>query len=90
VQRFQVTHPFHPWLGRQFELVAYKSAWGEHRVYFYNEEQQLIALPASWTDVVAADPFISVAQGRALFRADDLLELAGLVGRLSRKEDKDV
>jgi hypothetical protein len=90
VQRFQVTHPFHPWLGRQFELVAYKSAWGEDRVYFYNEEQQLIALPASWTDVVAADAFISVAQGRALFRADDLLELAGLLGRLSRKEGKDV
>jgi hypothetical protein len=40
--------------------------------------------------MVAADPFISVAQGRALFRADDLLELAGLLGRLSRKEGKDV
>jgi hypothetical protein len=56
--------------------VAYKSAWGEDRVYFYNEEQQLLALPASWTDVIATDPFVSMAGGRALFRADDLLELA--------------
>ena len=89
-RRLQVTHPFHPWHGRQFELVTYKSAWGEDRVYFYNEQQQLIALPASWTDVIPADPFISVAGGRALFRADDLLELAGLLRLLSEKDGKDV
>ncbi|MFL6446275.1 MAG: DUF5372 family protein [Bryobacteraceae bacterium] len=86
----QVTHPFHPWHGRPFELVAYKSAWGEDRVYFYNEQQQLIALPASWTDVIPGDPFISVAGGRALFRADDLLELAGLLRHLSAKDGRDV
>jgi Family of unknown function (DUF5372) len=39
----------------------------------------------SWTDVVAADPFVSMGEGRALFRADDLFELAGLVRRLSSK-----
>ena len=89
-QRYQVTHRFHPWHGRQFELAVYKTAWGEDRVYFYNEEQQLIALPASWTNVVAADPFVSVAEGRALFRADDLLELAGLLARLSMKDGMDV
>src|SRR5262249_50515312 len=82
-QTFRVIHPFHPWRGQRFELVAYKSAWGEDRVYFHNEEQQLIALPASWTDVVAADPFVSTAEGRALFRTNDLFELAGLVRRLS-------
>jgi hypothetical protein len=60
---FQVTHPFHPWHRRQFELIAYKTAWGEDRVYFYNEEQQLIALPASWTDVVPANPFLAIARG---------------------------
>jgi hypothetical protein len=68
-----------------FELVAYKSAWGEDRVYFYYEEQQLIELPASWTDVVATDPSVSIAAGRALFRANDLLELVGLVRRLASK-----
>jgi hypothetical protein len=82
VRTFQITHPFHPWQGRRFELVAYKSAWGEDRVYFYSEEQHLIALPASWTDVIADDPFVSIAAGRALFRAEDLSELAELVRRL--------
>ena len=89
-QTFRVIHPFHPWRGRQFELVAYKSAWGEDRVYLHNEEQQLIALPASWTDVVAVDPFVATAEGRALFRANDLFELAGLVRRLLSRGGGDV
>jgi hypothetical protein len=80
---FRVTHPFHPCHGREFELIAYKNAWGEDRVYFYNEHQQLTGLSASWTDVIAVDPFVVVSAGRALFRADDLLELAELIGRLS-------
>jgi len=82
-QTFRVTHPFHPWCGRAFQLVAYKNAWGEDRVYFYNNEERLVALPAAWTDVIAPDPSVLVASGRALFRAADLLELAALVHRLS-------
>jgi hypothetical protein len=78
----RITHPFHPWHDRQFELVAYKSAWGENRVYFYNEEQQLTTVPARWTDVVATDPFVAVSAGRAVFRSEDLLELSALVRRL--------
>jgi hypothetical protein len=89
-QTFRVTHPFHPWHARQFELVAYKNAWGEDRVYFYNEHQQLIGLPTSWTDVIAADPFVVVSAGRALFRAEDLLELVRLIGRLSSRGGTDV
>jgi hypothetical protein len=89
-QSFRVTHPFHPWHGRQFELVVYKNAWGEDRVYFYNEQQQLTALPASWTDAIAEDPFVVVSAGRALFRTDDLLELVGLIGRLSCRGGTDV
>jgi hypothetical protein len=77
--------PFHPWGGYKFELVAYKSAWGEDRVYFHDERHQLTALPASWTDVVSADPLVSMAAGRTLFRANDLLDLVALVRSLSTK-----
>jgi len=59
-------------------------------VYFHNEQQQLIALPASWTDMFAVDPFVSIAGDRALFRADDLLDLARLVRCLSSRGDNDV
>jgi len=50
----------------------------------------LIALPASWTDVITVDPFVAVAEGRSLFRAEDLLDLAELVGRLRSKESGNV
>lgn len=89
-QTFRITHPFHPWRGRPFELVAYKNAWGEDRVYFYDDEQRLVALPVAWTDVIAADPFVLVASGRALFQAADLLELVRLIQFLSCKGSDDV
>jgi hypothetical protein len=71
-------------------MVAYKNAWGEDRVYFYNEDQQLTAIPAGWTDVVAADPFVTVAAGRAPFRANDLLEMARLIHSISEKSGDNV
>jgi len=78
----RVTHPFHPQSGREFEFVKRRRSWGEDRVFFYGPDGELAWLPAAWTDVVAEDPFVVVAAGRAPFRAADLLELAALVGRL--------
>src|ERR1039458_6520201 len=32
--KFQVTHPFHPLFGRQFEEEGRTSRWGEERLWF--------------------------------------------------------
>lgn len=74
-----MTHPFHPLFGSQFELVSYRQAWGEHRVYFYDAQGHLRALAATWTDAVAQNPFVVVAGGRSYFRVEDLARLAELV-----------
>ena len=66
-------------MGRQYELVAYRKCWGEHRVYFHDENGALVLLPAGWTDAVGCDPFVELAGGRAHFRPDDLLRLADLI-----------
>jgi hypothetical protein len=42
--------------------------------------------PPQWSDVVAVDPEIAMGRHRALFRVVDLLELAGLVDRLSKRD----
>jgi hypothetical protein len=68
----------------EFELVTYLHSWGEHRVYFHREGEQLVSVRAGWADVVAVDPVVQLAAGRALFRATDLLELARLVEGLRR------
>jgi hypothetical protein len=82
-----VTHPFHPLAGRDFEFVAYRQNWGEDRVHLHDEAGQLFSLPAAWTDVAAADPFVVIAAGRCPFTTAGLLALADLAGRLPARRD---
>ncbi len=79
----RVTHPFHPLAGGEFEFVKRRRNWRADRVYFYAPAGELVALPAEWTDAVAADPFVVVAAGRAPFHIDGLLGLSELVARLA-------
>jgi hypothetical protein len=71
-----VTHPFHPLAGREFDLVVRKNNWAEDRVFFFNDDGQLVSIPAGFTDVDPPDPFVAVSAGRSAFRVEDLLELA--------------
>jgi hypothetical protein len=82
-----VTHPFHPLSGRDFEFVAFRQNWGEDRVHLHDADGQLFSLPARWTDVVAADPFVVIAAGRCPFTTAGLLALADLVDRLRAQQD---
>jgi hypothetical protein len=79
---FRVTHPFHPWQGRQFEFVDCRRCWEEWRVFYYTADMEMAYFPASWTDVEEPDPFVGLSQGRALGRVQELLRLAQLVGDL--------
>ena len=81
-QTFCVTHPFHPWKGREFSLVSYRKNWSEDRVFFDNGGNGLVSLPAQWTDVLPPDPLDAISEGRSPFRVNDLLELAELLGRI--------
>jgi hypothetical protein len=82
VQRFRVTHPFHPLYGREFVLVDRRTAWAEDRVYFHDEMGSLRRLPAVWTSIAAPDTFVMISAGRAHFRTSDLLQLATLIAQL--------
>jgi hypothetical protein len=89
-RRFCVTHPFHPWLGREFELVEHRRTWGEDRVFFNDERARLVALPAAWTDFVSPDPFVMLAAGRSLFRVEDLCELVEQIRSLDKRDGRHV
>jgi len=83
VQRFRVTHPFHPLLGLEYDLVGYAHSWGEHRVFFREPgEERVRSMPASWTDVDGPDPFLELAAGRTPFRVEDLLALVRLLAEI--------
>jgi hypothetical protein len=83
---FLVTHPFHPLLGQEFELVSIHRAWEEHRVYYYAAPGHLRSLPVNWTSLQKPDPFVATANGRSPFRIADLLDLNYLLQNLQRED----
>jgi uncharacterized protein DUF5372 len=84
-----VTHPFHPWHGREFVFVAARQTWGEDRVFVLDEDGTQRSLPGAWTDVAAPDPFVVVAAGRSPFRVADLLDVAAVLDGLGRPGEGD-
>ena len=78
----RVTHPFHPWLGREFVFVAVRQTWSQDRVFFLDEEGRQFSLPVGWTDAAEPDTFVAIAAGRCPFRFADLVELRGLIDGL--------
>jgi hypothetical protein len=81
-------HPFHPWVGREFVFVAIRLAWGEDRVFFFDEGGVQRSLPAGWTDAVAPDPFVALSGGRSAFRVADLVALGNLIDGLAGPVDE--
>ena len=59
-------------------------------MYFHNEGEHLVSVPATWTDIIAEDPVVQLAAGRALFRALDLIELAQLLKGLRVERVKEI
>jgi hypothetical protein len=80
-----VTHPFHPWAGREFVFVAVRQNWGEDRVFFFDGDGVQRSLPRGWTDAGDVDAFVVVAAGRSALRVADLLDLVQLFDGLCRR-----
>ena len=79
---FRITHPFHPFQGQQFSIVTVRNNWGEDRVYYHDPDGRLVSIPATWTDVVAPDPFVLLSDGRSPFCLHDLLKLTRILSTL--------
>lgn len=52
------------------------------RVFYRAPSGHQASLPACWTSLAPADPYVAVAAGRSRFRLLDLLELATLLAEL--------
>ena len=79
-----MTHPFHPWSGREFDFVALQQTWKQDRVYFFGDEGTMRSLPTAWTDAAEPDVFVALAAGRSTFRSEDLLSLAEVLDGLGQ------
>ena len=82
----RITHPFHPLSGRQLPCVGERYNRYGMTLLLQIDDESICSVPPQWTDVVAVDPEIAMGGHRALFRVVDLLELAGLVDRLIKRD----
>jgi len=80
LQFVRVTHPFHPLFGRQLPCVGKRYNRHGERLLLQADGATVWSVPPQWTDRVGLDPEVLMGQ---LMRAVDLMELAGLVKRLS-------
>lgn len=85
-----MTHPFHPWLGREFVFIVARRNWNEDRVLFFDEEGVCRSLPRAWTDAADVDPFVELAAGRSPFRVEDLIAVVELFAGLRAASDRQV
>lgn len=65
IRTFEITHPFHPKRGMRFVLMTRRQNWGEDRVMYYDANERLCSVLASWTDVPKMDLFAQASVGLA-------------------------
>jgi hypothetical protein len=79
LQRFRITHPFHPQVGQEFDLVERRSIRSQDRIFYQDGSGCLRSISASFTSLVAPDPVEALGAGRSRFRVPDLLAVRRLV-----------
>ncbi len=68
-------------------MISYRQNWGENRVYYYDDNEELCSIPANLTDVGPQDPFVAFSRERSYFRVEDMISLAKIVEVLQKGED---
>jgi hypothetical protein len=79
----RVTHPFHPLNGQILPYVGARYNRYGKRLILRADDGSTWSIPPQWSDTVALDSEVAMAQGRSFFRVVDLLELTNLVEHLA-------
>jgi hypothetical protein len=89
-QSFTITHPFHPLRDHRFPLLSQRFAWGEERVFFSDPQtHQIRSLPLAWTSLALPDPFLVLAQGKAVLRFEDVEHLNQMLWDIQSQHRED-
>ncbi|MBI4906003.1 MAG: hypothetical protein HY820_20385, partial [Acidobacteria bacterium] len=71
-QRFHITHPFHPELGQEFEVVNWHKIRNLDVIRYQDTSGCLRSISASFTSLMTPDPVVALGNGRSRFRIADL------------------
>jgi len=79
LQRFRITHPFHPQTGQEFDVVERRGIRDRDRIFYQDGSGCLRSISASFTNLAEPDPIVVLGGGRSCFRVADLLALRRLL-----------
>jgi hypothetical protein len=82
LQRFRVTHPFHPLFAQEFDAVSFREGSPEDRVFFWRADGVAASIPLRFTDLQPPDLVVIFGAGNCHFRVADLMDLVGLIEQL--------
>ncbi|MDP3012363.1 MAG: DUF5372 family protein [Candidatus Hydromicrobium sp.] len=82
---FKITHPFIPQYKREYVFIDRRLIWGEDRVVYFDENNDVATVLSSWTDVIEPDMFAMQSAGRSNFRYPDLVELSKILKYLKNQ-----
>jgi hypothetical protein len=88
VDRVRVTHPFHPFCGREFVIVDRRHYQDGEYISVDVGNGKLVRLPEIWTNLGPVDPFIAISAGRSLFHVEDLVRLSRIVTDILRENQR--
>jgi hypothetical protein len=81
-----VTHPFHPWHGREFVLLSVRQTWSEDRVFFLDyPEAVVIPMPALNGCAVRASACAERDNSQAVEEREELVGWLIVAGSATRR-----
>jgi hypothetical protein len=83
-QSFRITHPFHPQVGQEFEVVERRSIRDQDLIFYQDARACLRSISTSFTSLRVPDAVVVLGAGRSRFRVADLLALRRLLEDLER------
>ena len=68
LSKIQITHPFHPQVGKTFKYIDKRYTWGQTRVYYEDDQGDQRSVPIGFTDALPPDLFVMVVWSKKLIR----------------------
>ncbi len=79
----EITHPFHPLRGQNFQVLKSKKSCGADILSLRDSSGMLHAIPRDWTNLAKPSSFLDSSP--AILHFDSLLALANLIKELSHE-----
>ncbi|WP_390620618.1 DUF5372 family protein [Neorhodopirellula pilleata] len=80
----EITHPFHPLLGKRFPILKTRTVSGVESVILKGSESGTFSVPRQWTSIRSTDCYEDAEVPPTILRLERLIEMAALLKTLGK------